>query len=176
MNNFIVSIFVFFIFSLGAGFEEAECRDFEGALEQDTTWVVTWDLVDIEPASCPNIMTSSVDEYGIVTYGIPCMAYHTKKVVTPMSKDFFIEAEADLFIEKMPKAMRFDFTSYCENPKKTFRINRRSEEAERPDTTASVGFNNRVIYRVFTREDMVEIKPDSLKLDSLVQSWLEEFE
>ena len=49
-------------------------------------------------------------------------------------------------------------------------------EAERPDTTVSVGFNNRVVYRVFTREDMVDIKPDSLiNLDSLVQSWLEEF-
>ncbi len=49
-------------------------------------------------------------------------------------------------------------------------------EVERPDTTVSVGFNNRAIYRVFTRADMVDIKPDSsINLDSLVQSWLEEF-
>ncbi len=87
-------------------------------IHPDTTYIVTWDLVNVYPIPCPS--KSVENEYGIKgNYTTSCAVLHLGISRTKKQKEFDTEIEADKFIENMPtRIMGGAIGAYCDNPKK----------------------------------------------------------
>jgi len=91
---------------------------------QDTTYTVTWDLVEWVQTPCPD--TGKTDEYGIKT-NMSCGGLHIREERIHKEKIFNTEADADRFIGRMPTEGLGIFTPRCENAKKIKNIPQRKK-------------------------------------------------